>query len=152
VNRLSAAIRKLLPVTQVPEPGETVELESALWPTLGPAGDYVSVEQPDVVDVISTDKESGHVVLTISDHLDWSNSEEHQTILQAKLNKYLAFVETGELLTRYSDAKGRPVAFSVVFKYRPDRGGCNFLARARAVIESAGFTLRHEIFAESYDN
>lgn len=44
----------------------------------------MSVEQLDVVDVISTDKESGHVVLTISDHLDWSNSEEHQTILQCK--------------------------------------------------------------------
>lgn len=55
-------------------------------------------------------------------------------------------------MTRYSDAKGRPVAFSVVFKYRPDDGGWNFLARAKAVIESAGFTLRHEIFAESYDN
>lgn len=52
----------------------------------------MSVEQFDVVDV----KESGHVVLTISDHLDWSNSEEHQTILQAKLNKYLAFVESGQ--------------------------------------------------------
>jgi len=112
----------------------------------------VSVEQLDVVDVISTDKKSGHVVLTISDHLDWSNSEEHQKILQAKLNKYLAFVESGELLARYSDAKGRPVAFSVVFKYRPDQEGWDFLARAKTVIESAGFTLRHEIFAESHDN
>lgn len=112
----------------------------------------MSVEQLDVVDVISTDQKSGHVVLTISDHLDWSNSEEHQTILQAKLNKYLAFVESGELLTRYSDAKGRPVAIKVVFKYRPNHGGWNFLARAKVVIESAGLTLRHEVFAESYDN
>lgn len=111
----------------------------------------MSVEQLDVVDVISTDK-SGQVVLTISDHLDWSNSEEHQTILQAKLNKYLAFVESGELLTRYSDAKDRPVAIEVVFKYRPDQSGWNFLAKATAVIESAGFTLRHRVFAESYDN
>lgn len=68
------------------------ELESGLWPSRVPSGDCVSVEQLDVVDVISTDKESGHVVLTISDHPDCSNSQEHQTILQAKLNKYLAFV------------------------------------------------------------
>lgn len=112
----------------------------------------MSVEQLDVVDVISTDKKSGHVVLTISDHLDWSNSEKHQTILQAKFNKYLAFVESGELLTRYSDAKGRPIAIKVVFKYRPDDGGRNFLAKAKVVIESAGLTFRHEVFAESYDN
>src|SRR5690349_8719534 len=62
-------------------------------------GCQVSVEQPDFVDVISTDKQTGHVVLTISDHLDWSNSTNHQTILQAKLNRYLAFVESGEILT-----------------------------------------------------
>ena len=55
-------------------------------------------------------------------------------------------------MTRYSDAKGRPVAIKVVFKYRPDHGGWNFLARAKVVIESAGLILRHEVFAESYDN
>ena len=58
----------------------------------------MSVEQPDVVDIISTDKQTGHVVLTISDHLDWSSSKQHQMILQAKFNRYLAFVESGELL------------------------------------------------------
>ena len=112
----------------------------------------MSVEQPDVVDVISTDKQTGHVVLTISDHLDWSDTTNHQIILQTKLNRYLAFIESGEILTRYRGAKGRPVAIKVVFKFRPDQGGWNFLAKAKAVIESAGFSFRHEIFAESYNN
>ena len=112
----------------------------------------MSVEQLDVVDIISTDKQTGHVVLTISDHLDWSSSERHQTILQAKFNRYLAFVESGELLTRYSDAKGRPVAINVVFKFRPVQDGRNFLAKAKALLESAGLSLRHEVFAESYEN
>jgi hypothetical protein len=109
----------------------------------------MSVEQLDVVDVISTDTQTGHVVLTISDHLDWSSSIQHQTILQAKFNKYLAFVESGELLERYPDAKGRPIAFRVVFKFKPDTQGFQFLDRAKHVIESAGFSLRHEVFAES---
>jgi hypothetical protein len=112
----------------------------------------LSVEELDVVDVISTDKETGHVILTISDHLDWSNTVAHQIALQAKFNKYLAFVESGEILTRYPDARARPVAIKVVFKYRPDQEGWRFLARAKEVIESAGFSLRHEVFAESYDN
>jgi hypothetical protein len=112
----------------------------------------MSVEQFDVVDVISMDKRSGHVILTISDHLDWSKSTEHQKILQAKFNKYLAFVESGEILTRYPDARNRPVAIKVVFKHGPDDEGWQFLARAKKVIESAGFSLRHEVFAESYDN
>jgi hypothetical protein len=68
----------------------------------------MSVEQFDVVDIVSTDK-TGHVVLTIADHLDWSDSVAHQRTLQAKFNKYLAFVESGEVLTRYPNAKNRPV-------------------------------------------
>lgn len=112
----------------------------------------MSVEQLDVVDIISIDRESESVILTISDHLDWSDGVHHQTVLESKLNKYLAFVESGELLQRYPKAKGRPVVFKVVFRFKPDRLGEAFLAKAKQVIESAGFNLRHEVFAESYDN
>jgi len=108
----------------------------------------MSVEQLDVIDVISTDR-SGQVVLTVSDHLDWSDTVQHQNILQAKLNKYLAFVESGEILESYPDAKGRPVVLKVVFKFRPDQLGFEFLAKTKAVINSAGFSFRHEVFAES---
>jgi len=44
------------------------------------------------------------------------------------------------------------VVINIVFKYKPDQPGQQFFARARAVIESAGFSLKHEVFAESYDN
>lgn len=111
----------------------------------------MTVEQLDVVDIVSTDK-NDNVVLTISDHLDWSDSGHHQTILQAKLNKYLAFVESGEIFERYPSAKGKCVVFSVVFKFKPDINGRRFLKHAQKVIESAGFDLKHEVFAESYDN
>src|SRR5580765_6031885 len=110
----------------------------------------MSVERLDVVDSISIDQETGHVILTISDHLDWSNSLEHQTLLQSKFNKYLAFVESGEIFTRYPDARNRSLSFKVVFKYKPDGGGWQFLARAKRVIATAGFDLKHEIFANSY--
>jgi hypothetical protein len=112
----------------------------------------MSVEQLDVVDIISTDKNTGHVILTISDHLDWVNSTEHQTLLQAKFNKYLAFVESGEILSRYPDAKCRPVAIKVALKFPPDQSGWQFFDRAKEVIESAGLTLRHRVYAESYEN
>jgi len=32
----------------------------------------MSVEQPNVIDIISTDRLTGNVVLTVSDHVDWS--------------------------------------------------------------------------------
>jgi hypothetical protein len=106
----------------------------------------VSVEQTDVVDIPGIDRETGHVVLTVSDHLDWSDSVGHQTILQKKLDTYLAFVESGEILEQYPKAKNRPVAFRVVFQVPPDELGRAFVARVRGVIESAGFSLRDEVF------
>jgi hypothetical protein len=106
----------------------------------------MSVEQTDVVDIISTDRDTGQVVLTISDHLDWSDRVGHQAILQKKLNTYLAFVESGEILEQYPKARNRPVAFKVVFRVPPDDSGRAFVAKAREVIETAGFALRDEVF------
>jgi len=106
----------------------------------------MSIEQTDVVDIVSTDRMTGHVVLTISDHLDWSDSTSHQMLLQSKLNRYLAFVESGEILQNYPDAKNRPVAFKVVFQFPPDQAGRAFLAKVRPIIESAGFNLQDEVF------
>jgi hypothetical protein len=107
----------------------------------------MSVEQLDKVDIISIDPRTGHVVLGISDHLDRTESIDHQLILQAKFNKYLAFIESGEILDRYPDARDRPVAIRVFFKYNPDTDGWEFLKRATQVIESAGFSLRPEVFS-----
>ena len=108
----------------------------------------MTVEQADKVDIISIDP-TGRVILTVSDHLDWSETVQHQLILQTKLNTYLAFIESGEILQSYPDSKGRAITIKVVFKYKPDEEGERFLERAVTFIQSAGFTLRHEIFTES---
>ena len=111
----------------------------------------MSVENEDVVDIISIDK-ANSVVLTISDHLDWSDTTEHQLLLQSKFNRYLAFVESGDLLERYPAGKGLRVKFRVVFKFKPDQTSLEFLAKAKQIIEEAGFSLETEVFAESDDN
>ncbi len=109
----------------------------------------MSVEQSDLIDIISTDSLTGHVVLTISDHLDWSDSTAHQMVLQTKLNRYLAFVESGEILESYPDANDRPIEFKVVFRFAPDDDGRAFLAKVRRLVESAGLKLREEVFNEA---
>jgi hypothetical protein len=106
----------------------------------------LSVEELDRVDVASIDRETGHVVLTISDHLDWHDSLGHQTTLQKKFNTYLAFVESGEILERYPMSKGRQVTFKVVFQHAPDADAEQFLRKAKEVIEAAGLSLRSEVF------
>jgi hypothetical protein len=104
------------------------------------------VEEADLIDIVGINRETGHVILTISDHLDWSDSTAHKLILQKKFNSYFAFVESGEILRKYPDAKGRTVVFRVVFQTPPDQEGQAFLRRAAEVIESAGFMLKTEVF------
>ena len=48
----------------------------------------MSVDQLDKVDFISKTSE-GNVELTISDHLEWDDKNEHLLILQNKINAYL---------------------------------------------------------------
>lgn len=112
----------------------------------------MSADQTNVIDLVSTDRMSGTVVLTISDHLDWSDSRAHQKLLQDTLNRYLAFVESGEILESYPDAKESHVAFAVVFQFPPDEDGRCFLDKVKKIVESAGFNLREEIFAAARFN
>lgn len=105
----------------------------------------MSIEQTDVIDIISTDRLTGDVVLTVSDHLDWSDSTAHQLLLQSKLNRYLAFVESGEIFEHYPKRKERPIVLRVAFKFPPDASGRSFLTKAKAVIEAAGFRWRDEV-------
>jgi hypothetical protein len=73
----------------------------------------MSVDQPDVVDIISASK-SGEIVLSISDHLDWTDTHGHLLVLQEKINRYLSFLESGEVYQRYPDAPGRKMTIKVV--------------------------------------
>jgi hypothetical protein len=50
----------------------------------------------------------------VSDHLGRNDSTRHQEILQAKLNAYLAFAESGEILEKYPEVADRTVLFKIV--------------------------------------
>jgi hypothetical protein len=104
----------------------------------------MAVDEPKVVDFVSVDSKGKRAFLAISDHLDWLDGYEHQLILQEKLNAYLRFVESGELVERFPNTKGLPVVFDIRFMYEPDESGLRFLERAREVVVSAGFSLSYK--------
>ena len=70
-------------------------------------------------------------------------------LIQAGIGKpyrYLAFVESGEILESYPDTKDRPIEFKVVFQFPPHIGGQALIAKVRPIVPSAGFILRDEVF------
>src|SRR5690349_8114757 len=104
----------------------------------------MSVAQLDVVDYLSLEKGTGHVVLIIADDLDWEQEPRHLWLLQEKINRYVAFIESGEVLSKCEETLGRPApdqpAFriSVVAKHEPSAQATKLLAHAKCVLESAG--------------
>lgn len=104
----------------------------------------MSVDQTGVVDAVGVDNTTGQVVLTISDHLEWDN--EHLLLLQEKLNTYLSFVESGEILDSYPNAKGREVLINVVCKYPPNESAKSFLSQVTGIVEGAGMKFDWRVF------
>lgn len=96
----------------------------------------MSVNQTDAIDLIGTTTD-GKVILTISDHHSW-NETWHLQILQDKINAYVQFIESGQILDDYPNAAGRELIIETVMKFEPNEEGTSFLEKAKEVVTKAG--------------
>jgi hypothetical protein len=107
----------------------------------------MSIEQADTIDFVNIEKASGDVLLTISDHLDWDETErQHLILLQGKLNTCLRFVESGELYQRYPETSERPIVIQIVSKFPMSEKARIFFDTASSEIHKAGFKLRFKLY------
>lgn len=100
---------------------------------------------PNQIDLIGTDKTKGVVVLTITDHLEWDDDIAHLKQLQEKLNTYIAYVESGDLIKDYPDFKKLKVHFEIVFKHDLPESATSFLNKAIKFLESISINLDYKI-------
>lgn len=86
------------------------------------------------------------VVLAIVDDLDWIDPDHHERLLQDKLNAYLAFIESGQLVehtpVRIEQAS---IEIRLVAVHRPNARGQDFLDRVRETLERAGYVFTVDI-------
>jgi hypothetical protein len=104
----------------------------------------MTVEHGRVVDAIGVERATGTVVLTIFDHLTWEDERAHLVTLQAKLNAYLAYLESGEVYNSYAESHGRAFRIDIVFLHSPTPAAVaavEFLQEVRGTIAAAGFDL-----------
>lgn len=97
----------------------------------------MTVEQVEKIDTIGIEKGTGKIVMTISDDLEWGEMS-HLLTLQKKLNCYLDYVQGGQLLEAYPDAKERIIEIGLICTHEPDAKGMEFLDNCSKVIEEAG--------------
>ncbi len=88
---------------------------------------------------------TGCVELGISDHLDWTQEAEHLVLLQEKVNAYLRFIESGELLKHFPEAMDRGVRITVVARHSIPSNAQSFYEELRKTLEQAGYGYGHEV-------
>ena len=104
------------------------------------------------MDIILNDKDSGRTTLVISDHLKWDDDNEKLLLLQEKINKYIAFLGSGEVYRSYPEIKHGNFTIELISKYRPNSEGDKFLTNAKNIIEGAGFSFIWSPLKGGYDN
>jgi len=106
----------------------------------------MAVENARTVDAVGVDKKIGQVILTIADQLDWEDEQNHLVRLQDKINTYVSFIESGELIEAYPDARGRQAVISVVGKHKPTADAIRFFLHVKDVVEPIGIGFRFDEF------
>lgn len=100
----------------------------------------MAVSEAEVVDAIGIDPLTSKVLLAISDHLPWTDSE-HFRALERKLGAYVNFVVSGQLVADYPRAKDRRVEIQLIHEHEPTPDAINFLLGARESLKEYGISL-----------
>jgi hypothetical protein len=92
----------------------------------------MSVDNSEVVDGAGISKETGEVVLTISDHLNWDDEQSHIELIEQKIGRYIQFVESGQLLEAIPTAKDRAIHIRLFLQFSPPNSASKLLLAATA--------------------
>lgn len=106
-----------------------------------------TIEDSNKVDAIGIDKTTGFVVLKIFDHLDWDDEQSHLFLLQNKINSYLRFLESEDVLEAYPDAENKKFQINISFLEKPTANGLKFLETVSRIVLDAGFEMVYSIDA-----
>jgi len=77
----------------------------------------MSIIESGVIDSVIFSENYEDIILLITDHLDWSSTQDHLLLLQEKLNTYIKFFESGQLEEDFPDSKYKAIKIMVVGKY-----------------------------------
>lgn len=105
----------------------------------------MSIEATNEVDAVGIDEATDETVLTIFDSLDWNDTGDHLYLLQEKLNAYLGFIESGELVSAYPDSAGRSTRIDLLLRFTPPPVAVASFEKIGAITKEYGAPFRWEV-------
>lgn len=106
----------------------------------------MSVAEKDKIDGIGVDEKTNTLVFLIADHLPWIIEEyKHLKILQAKLNTYIAYIDSKQYKSIYRNKDFEQFRIEIVFKYQFTENCEKFLSTARAELKSHNIAIKYSV-------
>lgn len=103
----------------------------------------MTIENFETIDGVGISKESGEVVLQISDHLEWEDSAIHFNLIEKKIGSYLNFIQGGQLFEVVPEAKDRSIRIDIICKFEPSELALKFLTAAMQQLKLMGVALSY---------
>jgi hypothetical protein len=85
------------------------------------------VENPDIIDLITSDGATGEVVLVILENRMWGAAPQQLAEHDEKLNRYMIYILDGHLARQYPQYIGKPVRIQLDCVEAPDEKTQRFL-------------------------
>ena len=104
-----------------------------------------------VIDIASIEDHTDFAVLRIVDSWSWDDHRAHLLALQEKINNYIEFVEGGQVLESYPNARGRQIVIEIIFRFSLPEMALRFLDVAERTVQESSILLRYQIWPFSQD-
>jgi hypothetical protein len=110
----------------------------------------LSIEDDTTVDGMGIEAATGFVVLLISDHLDWADTSQHLATLERKINAYLEFLKSGQLVERLPGAAGRKPKITLCHQFDPTPDATRVLSALVEKLASIGVGFSYSALPPNY--
>ena len=104
----------------------------------------MAVDNPSVIDFIGITSED-KIALTISDHLEWNDQNDHLFHLENKIFSYLEVIENNQISKIYPAANDREIIIQIYFKYAPNDEGKLFLDNVADFFKSKNLEFSYQM-------
>ena len=100
------------------------------------------------IDIVAEHPSGDRVRLVIVDDLCWQSADRYACALQEKVNTYLAFIESGQILqTAHTARHGAEIEFQIVMRHYPDPNILEVVAKVGEFLRGEGYRFAAEVKA-----
>lgn len=107
----------------------------------------MAIDHPEAIDAAGFDLETGEYILKIVDSSDWADKPFHLATIQAKLNAYFGFVESGQIAELEPTWQQAGTRIDVLFRVAPTDRALALLQTAKFVARPLGLKISHRVHA-----